>query len=119
MENNKIKSKYNFNYIDEQFADIQILRYKLTGFDKLSLRQKQYIYCLSQATLYGRDILFDQFGKYNLRIRKTLEAILLYYKGERDDDFFNIIEYLKKVWFANGIYPVSYTHLTLPTTPYV
>lgn len=104
MENNKIKSKYNFNYIDEQFADIQILRYKLTGFDKLSLRQKQYIYCLSQATLYGRDILFDQFGKYNLRIRKTLEAILLYYKGERDDDFFNIIEYLKKVWFANGIY---------------
>lgn len=104
MENNKIKSKYNFNYIDEQFADIQILRYKLTGFDKLSLRQKQYIYCLSQATLYGRDILFDQFGKYNLRIRKTLEAILLYYKGERDDAFFNIIEYLKKVWFANGIY---------------
>jgi peptidase family M49 len=104
VENNKIKSKYNFNYIDEQFADIQILRYKLTGFDKLSLRQKQYIYCLSQATLYGRDILFDQFGKYNLRIRKTLEAILLYYKGERDDDFFNIIEYLKKVWFANGIY---------------
>lgn len=104
MENNKIKSKYNFNYIDEQFADIQILRYKLTGFDKLSLRQKQYIYCLSQATLYGRDILFDQFGKYNLRIRKTLEAILLYYKGARDDDFFNIIEYLKKVWFANGIY---------------
>lgn len=104
MENNKIKSKYYFNYIDEQFADIQILRYKLTGFDKLSLRQKQYIYCLSQATLYGRDILFDQFGKYNLRIRKTLEAILLYYKGERDDAFFNIIEYLKKVWFANGIY---------------
>lgn len=104
MENNKIKSKYNFNYIDEQFADIQILRYKLTGFDKLSLRQKQYIYCLSQATLYGRDILFDQFGKYNLRIRKTLEAILLYYKGARDDAFFNIIEYLKKVWFANGIY---------------
>lgn len=104
MENNKIKSKYNFNYIDEQFADIQILRYKLTGFDKLSLRQKQYIYCLSQATLYGRDILFDQFGKYNLRIRKTLEAILLYYKGARDEAFFNIIEYLKKVWFANGIY---------------
>lgn len=104
MENNKIKSEYNFNYIDEQFADIQILRYKLTGFDKLSLRQKQYIYCLSQATLYGRDILFDQFGKYNLRIRKTLEAILLYYKGARDEAFFNIIEYLKKVWFANGIY---------------
>jgi peptidase family M49 len=104
VENNKIKSKYNFNYIDEQFADIQILRYKLTGFDKLSLRQKQYIYCLSQATLYGRDILFDQFGKYNLRIRKTLEAILLYYKGARDEAFFNIIEYLKKVWFANGIY---------------
>lgn len=104
MENNKIKSKYNFNYIDEQFADIQILRYKLTGFDKLSLRQKQYIYCLSQATLYGRDILFDQFGKYNLRIRKTLEAILLYYKGAKDEAFFNIIEYLKKVWFANGIY---------------
>lgn len=104
MENNKIKSEYNFNYIDEQFADIQILRYKLTGFNKLSLRQKQYIYCLSQATLYGRDILFDQFGKYNLRIRKTLEAILLYYKGARDEAFFNIIEYLKKVWFANGIY---------------
>ena len=65
----------SFNYSDIRFADIQMLRYRLHGFDGLSLRQKQYVYCLSQATLYGRDITFDQFGKYNLKIRKTLEAI--------------------------------------------
>nr|WP_306468714.1 dihydrofolate reductase [Prevotella bivia] len=82
-----------------------MLRYELSGFDKLALRQKQYIFCLSQATLYGRDILFDQFGKYNLRIRKLLEAILLYYNGKKNDEnFIKIEEYLKKVWFSNGIY---------------
>ena len=63
------------NYSDERFADLQLLRYQLPGFEQLTLSQKRYIYALSQATLYGRDITFDQFGKYNLRIRKTLEAI--------------------------------------------
>ena len=105
MKDNKNKSNSNFSYLDECFADIQMLRYELSGFDKLALRQKQYIFCLSQATLYGRDILFDQFGKYNLRIRKLLEAILLYYNGKKNDEnFIKIEEYLKKVWFSNGIY---------------
>lgn len=105
MKDNKNKSNSNFSYLDEYFADIQMLRYELSGFDKLALRQKQYIFCLSQATLYGRDILFDQFGKYNLRIRKLLEAILLYYNGKKNDEnFIKIEEYLKKVWFSNGIY---------------
>lgn len=65
----------------ERFADIQMLRYELKGFDALSLNQKLYIYCLAKATLMGRDITFDQQGKYNLRIRKTLEAIYRHYKG--------------------------------------
>ena len=72
-----MKPSDSFLYNDECFADIQMLRYRLNGFEKLSLRQKIFIYCLSQATLYGRDIIFDQFGKYNLKIRKTLEAIYL------------------------------------------
>ena len=95
----------SFQYNDECFADIQMLRYRLNGFEQLSLRQKIFIYCLSQATLYGRDITFDQFGKYNLRIRKTLEAIFLYYKGNREcEDFKSFVTYLKRVWFSNGIY---------------
>ena len=75
-------------YIDEKFADIQILRYKLVGFEELSLRQKIYIYYLSKAVLSGRDITFDQFGKYNLRIRKVLECIYLNYDGNRDNQDF-------------------------------
>ena len=92
-------------YIDEKFADIQILRYKLVGFEELSLRQKIYIYYLSEAVLPGRDITFDQFGKYNLRIRKVLECIYLNYDGNRDNqDFRALVIYLKRVWFSNGIY---------------
>ena len=94
-----------FNFQDERFADIQLLRYRLPDFESLTIKQKQLIYCLSQATLFGRDITFDQFGKYNLRIRKTLEAVYLNYNGEKlDYNFRALEEYLKHVWFANGIY---------------
>lgn len=94
-----------FSYTDESFADIQMLRYQLKGFETLTLQQKKLIYYLSEATLYGRDITFDQFGKYNLIIRKTLEAILLSYNGDRECEQFKALEvYLKRVWFSNGIY---------------
>ena len=112
----------------ERFADIQMLRYELKGFDALSLNQKLYIYCLAKATLMGRDITFDQQGKYNLRIRKTLEAIYRHYKGTIgeaientetvcdsttqietssvcDSEEFKAFEvYLKRIWFASGIH---------------
>lgn len=94
-----------FEYQVEQFADLQILRYRVPGFEKLSLRQKQLIYYLSQATLEGRDILYHQNGKYNLPIRRLLEAVYVAYKGPRDTDEFRAFEvYLKRVWFANGIH---------------
>lgn len=94
-----------FSYTDERFADLQLLRYQLPGFEQLSLCQKQYIYALSQATLYGRDITFDQFGKYNLRIRKMLEAVYTDPQISHDTDDFKALEvYLKRVWFSNGIY---------------
>lgn len=95
----------DFNYIDESFADIRMLRYRLENFESLSLRQKKLVYYLSEAALYGRDITFDQFGRHNLKIRKTLEAVYLYFKGDRDTDDFKALEvYLKRVWFSNGIY---------------
>ncbi len=94
-----------FNYIEGRFADIMMLRYRLDNFDKLSLRQKKLVYCLSQAALFGRDITFDQFGKYNLKIRKILEAVYTSYEGARDSaDFKAFEEYLKRVWFSSGIY---------------
>lgn len=94
-----------FVYADERFADLQMLRYRLNGFADLPLKQKKLIYYLSQATLYGRDITFDQFGRYNLQIRKTLEAVYLHYAGDRLSDDFKAFEiYLKRVWFSNGIY---------------
>lgn len=97
-------AKCNVN-TQERFADIQMLRYELKGFENLSLTQKIYIYCLSKATLLGRDITFDQQGKYNLRIRKTLEAVYLHYEGNRESEDFKAFEvYLKRVWFANGIH---------------
>lgn len=97
-------AKCNVN-TQERFADIQMLRYELKGFENLSLTQKIYIYCLSKATLLGRDITFDQQGKYNLRIRKTLEAIYLHYEGNRESEDFKAFEvYLKRVWFASGIH---------------
>lgn len=93
------------NYSDERFADIQLLRYRLNGFEQLSLLQKRLVYYLSQATLYGRDITFDQFGKYNLRIRKMLEVIYTDKTIPHDtEDFAALEEYLKRVWFSNGIY---------------
>lgn len=94
-----------FEYQVEQFADLQILRYRVPGFEKLSLRQKQLIYYLSQAALEGRDILYHQNGKYNLPVRWLLEAVYVAYKGPRDTDEFRAFEvYLKRVWFANGIH---------------
>ena len=94
-----------FNYSDERFADIQMLRYRLDGFDELTLRQKLYIYYLAKATLCGRDITTDQFGRYNLRIRKVLEAIYERYVGDRSCEEFKAFEtYLKRVWFSNGIH---------------
>ncbi|MCH3993499.1 MAG: dipeptidyl peptidase 3 [Prevotella sp.] len=95
----------DFKYADEKFADLQLLRYQLYGFETLSLQQKCYIYCLSKAALYGRDITFDQQGKYNLRIRKTLETVVASYSGSEDDpDYIALVTYLKRVWFSNGIY---------------
>jgi dipeptidyl-peptidase-3 len=96
----------HFSYAtEERFADIQLLRYRLNGFGQLSLLQKKLVYYLSKATLYGRDITFDQFGKYNLRIRKMLEAVYTDAAIRHDSDGFRALEvYLKRVWFSNGIY---------------
>lgn len=94
-----------FNYTADRFADIQMLRYRLEGFENLTLRQKVLIYYLSQATIYGRDITFDQYGKYNLAIRKMLETVYLNYDGDRQNGDFAALEtYLKRVWFSNGIH---------------
>ena len=95
----------DFNYRDERFADLQLLRYQLTGFEKLVPKQKELIYYLSKATLYGRDITFDQFGKYNLRIRKMMEVVFMDRNINHDTDEFRAVEvYLKRIWFSNGIY---------------
>lgn len=95
----------DFNYTVEQFADLQILRYKVKDFDKLTLKQKELVYYLSQAALEGRDILFDQNGKYNLIIRQMLETVYTDYQGDRtDSNFVNMEVYLKRVWFSNGIH---------------
>ena len=97
-------AKCNVN-TNERFADIQMLRYELKGFEDLSLNQKLYIFCLAKATLMGRDITFDQQGKYNLRIRKTLETVYLHYEGDRECVEFKAFEvYLKRIWFASGIH---------------
>ena len=97
-------AKCNVN-TNERFADIQMLRYELKGFENLSLNQKLYIFCLAKATLMGRDITFDQQGKYNLRIRKTLETVYLHYEGDRECEEFKAFEvYLKRIWFASGIH---------------
>ena len=95
----------SFKYTDEQFADIQMLRYKVEGFEKLSLQEKTFIYYLQEAALEGRDILFDQNGRYNLRIRALLEAVYTNYAGRRNDKFYNQLSvYLKRVWFSSGIH---------------
>ena len=95
----------NFEYANERFADLQMLRYKVEGFNNLTLKQKTLIYHLSEAALYGRDILFDQNGKYNLRIRQILETIYVSKKTDHQSDDFKAMEtYLKRVWFSNGIH---------------
>lgn len=94
-----------FEYNDEKFADLQMLRYQVHGFDQLNLQQKKLVYYLSQAALTGRDILWDQNGKYNLRIRKTLETVYTDYQGDKQSDEFKAFTvYLKRVWFSNGIH---------------
>ena len=103
MEKNMDKT--DFKWQADRFDDIKVLRYQVPGFEKLTLRQKKLVYYLSEAALCGRDILFDQNFKYNLRIRKVLEAIYKEYKGDRSVPEFAAFEkYLKKVWFANGIH---------------
>ena len=94
-----------FDYTVEQFADLQILRYRVPGFEDLTLQQKELVYYLTEAALQGRDILFDQNGKYNLTIRRTLEAIYTSYQGDKTTPDFKAMEvYLKRVWFSNGIH---------------
>ena len=95
----------SFNYLDERFADIQMLRYNVEGFDALSLKQKTFIYHLQEAALWGRDILFDQNGRYNLEIRRMMEKLYQEYQGDRQSqDFLAFEEYLKRLWFSSGIH---------------
>ena len=104
-EEKKNETVDSFQYTVEQFADLQLLRYKVEGFEDLPLKQKELIYYLSEAALQGRDILFDQNGKYNLTIRKMLETVYTEYQGDRTaDDFLQLEVYLKRVWFSNGIH---------------
>ena len=113
-----------FVWKTEQFADLKIVRYQIPGWEKLSERQQALVYCLNMAGLSGRDIMYDQNNRYNLRIRRLLEDIYLHYEGDRAVKGWMAFEvYLKRIWFSNGIHhhyantkhPVSYTHLTLPT----
>ena len=95
----------DFTYSVDKFADIEILHYRVPGFEDLSLKQKEMIYYLNQAALEGRDILYDQNNRYNLRIRRTLEAIYLNYSGDKKSaDFDKMTTYLKRVWMGNGIH---------------
>ena len=94
-----------FDYNVDHFADIQVLRYQVPGFEQLTLNQKIYVYYLTEAAIYGRDILFDQHGKYNLQIRKLLENIYQNYSGDKNSaDYAAMVKYMKQVWFANGIH---------------
>ena len=101
----KTDTEPKFDYNVDKFADLQILRYQVPGFEELSLNQKLYVYYLTEAAQEGRDILFDQNGKYNLAIRRTLEAIYNNYNGDKEDaDYKEFVVYLKRVWFSNGIH---------------
>jgi len=105
QKENATPSVEDFNYSVDKFADVEILRYRVPGFEKLSLKQKEMIYYLSQAAIEGRDILYDQNNKYNLSIRRILEAVYENYKGDRDaEPFKQLTTYLKRVWMANGIH---------------
>ena len=106
-EKNELKTPCieNFNFVVDRFADVEILRYRVVGFENLTLQQKKFIYFLSQAALEGRDILFDQHGKYNLVIRRTLEAVFTNYAGDKNSqEFAHLTTYLKQVWMGNGIH---------------
>ena len=108
----------NFAYANEQFADIQMLRYKVEGFDRLSLRQKTLIYHLSEAALAGRDILYDQNGRYNLRLRDMLETVYRDYRGDRKSkDFQAFVTYLKRFWFSSGLTTITATRSLYPDSP--
>lgn len=105
MEESQNTENGNFKYLVEEFADVKIMRYRIPDWDKLTLKQKEYLYCLGEAAKYGRDILFDQNFKYNIIIRKTLETILKTYKGDREcPDFKKFTVYAKRVFFSNGIH---------------
>ena len=105
QQQNRNSEFEGFCYSGERFADIQMLRYRLNGFESLSLRQKLYVYYLSKATLAGRDITTDQFGFYNLDIRKVLETVYVNYQGNKEcEDFIAMTIYLMRIWFSNGIY---------------
>ncbi len=102
---NKTATQDDFQYLTEQFADLKMIRYKVPGFENLDLRQKKLIYFLSQASLSGRDIIFDQNYRHNLRVRRTLETIVANYPGDRQtEDFASFMEYTKRVWFSGGIH---------------
>ncbi|MDR2816283.1 MAG: dipeptidyl peptidase 3, partial [Proteiniphilum sp.] len=104
-EGRKVETIPPFNYTVDRFADIQVLRYQVPGFETLSLQQKLLLYHLSEAALMGRDILFDQNCRYNLPVRRALEAVYIRYKGDREEEQFKALEtYLKRVWFSNGIH---------------
>ena len=127
---NKNNNQDTFKYQTEQFADLKIIRYKVPGFENLDLKQKKLIYYLSKASLSGRDIIFDQNYRHNLKIRRTLETIVANYKGDRDNnDFKNFMIYTKRVWFSGGIHhhyssakmipkfsPEYFTELIIQTT---
>ncbi len=99
------KQEQTFDYTVDKFYDLEILRYQVPEFDSLSLQQKTLVYHLTEAALHGRDILYDQNGRYNLRIRRALEALYTQYKGDKtSEEFLNFEKYLKRVWFANGIH---------------
>ena len=98
----------DFDYTVDRFADIEVLRYRVPGFEELSLDQKRLIYYLTEAALWGRDILWDQNYRYNLPLRHMLEAVYTGYTGDRDDKDFRALEtYLKQIWFANGIHTTT------------
>src|SRR5690606_15697916 len=95
----------NFDWEAEQFADLRILRYRIDGWEKLTLQQKQLVYYLTQAGLAGRDITWDQYYRHNLEIRHALETIVKNYEGDRDsEDWKDFMTYVKRVWFSNGIH---------------
>src|SRR5690606_3335068 len=111
----KVNEAEAFEYIADQFADLRILRYQVPGFEQLDPQQKELLYYLYEAALAGRDIIYDQNFKHNLRIRRTLDAIVANYKGDRNsEEFQKFMTYTKRVWFSNGIHHHYSTTKFLP-----